>query len=82
MTGYTFSDRIIYNSQSILNFIDNDGNILKLYWINTSSNDLIGKSVLEQKKAVCDDIDILYKGSAVKTELDENIVFKSLRTKK
>ena len=78
--GYTFGEIKIYNPWSIINFISDGGSSLKPYWVNTSSNDLISKLVLEQQSGVRDNIDILYKGGSIESELNENIIFKNLKT--
>ena len=43
--GYTFGNQEVYNSWSIINYIDK--RIVKSYWLNTSTNALIREAILK-----------------------------------
>ena len=77
--GYTIGEEIILNPWSIINYIADGGKYPKLYWANTSSNelikDLISKSSLTFKK----NLENFVQNKVVKhIEIDTNIVFAEL----
>lgn len=66
----------IYNPWSILNY-------LKLhqfdtYWANTSSNKLVEKLIRESSKDIKIDFENLLRGSCLKTQVDEQVVYNEL----
>ena len=75
--GYQIDKVTIYNPWSIVNCIQEEGN-LKPYWINTSDNqlikDLLKKSPLTFKK----DFESLIEGNTVETLIDEQMAFQYL----
>ncbi|MDE7212294.1 MAG: AAA family ATPase, partial [Lachnospiraceae bacterium] len=75
--GFTFGEkRDIYNPWSILNFIKTGK--LGTYWVNTSSNSLINKLVREGGRAVKLTMEDMLKGSTLRAQIDEQIVFQQL----
>ena len=79
--GFTFgSRRDIYNPWSILNFLDErkEG----AYWVNTSSNRLVSKLLREGDPGIKKTFEELLCGKTLKMELDEQIVYNQLSTKK
>lgn len=78
--GFTFGDKTdIYNPWSIINYLK----FAKFspYWANTSSNRLVGKLIREgsaDTKMVMED---LLSGKALRTQIDEQIVFSQLGRK-
>ncbi len=75
--GFTFGKRTdIYNPWSILNYIDKRK--LASYWINSSSNSLIGKLIQEGGRGLKAAFGQLLRGETITTEMDEQIVFDQL----
>ncbi|MBW7876187.1 MAG: AAA family ATPase, partial [Candidatus Cloacimonetes bacterium] len=72
--GYMFGNSLVYNPWSILNFID-QGGLLKAYWVNTSSNDmvysLLQKSSPDSKRMLQD----LIAHKSIEVPLLEHTVF-------
>lgn len=75
--GFRFGDcENIYNPWSIINFLDEQE--FQNYWVNTSSNALVGRLIREGSKAVKVAMEDLLNGKTFKTPLDEEIVFHQL----
>ncbi len=75
--GFTFgSTEDIYNPWSILNFLK-EGKTAP-YWTNTSSNSLVGKLIREGNGKVKEEFQMLLEGGAVRSEIDEQIVYDQL----
>src|SRR6056297_172492 len=70
--GYRMGNHIIYNPWSVINYLYD--HILKSYWINTSSNDLIislvEKNMLE-RDSFREEIELLLSGNAIQKPIDE-----------
>ncbi len=79
--GFSFGNRTdIYNPWSVLNFLDKRK--AALYWANSSSNSLIGKLIREGDKSIKQAFEGLIQGGDIRVEIDEEIVFSQLQTKK
>ena len=79
--GFTFgSRRDIYNPWSILNFLDEKK--VGSYWVNTSSNRLVSKLLREGSPSVKKNFEDLLAGGALELEIDEQIAYSQLSTKK
>lgn len=78
--GFTFGRSSgIYNPWSIINYLDKRK--FFPYWVNTSSNSLVGKLIREgsaDTKMVMED---LLSGKVLRTKIDEQIVFSQLEHK-
>lgn len=75
--GFTFgSCREIYNPWSITSFLK--GKKLKAYWANTSSNSLVGRLIQTGTSEIKIAMEDLMDGKAIKTAIDEEIVFDQL----
>ena len=75
--GFIFGGhRDIYNPWSILNFLDTGK--LTAYWANTSSNSLVDKLIREGSRRIKEQFEKLMQGEALKTPLDEQIVYDQL----
>ncbi len=71
--GFCFGNmKDIYNPWSILNYLDNRA--AAPYWVNTSSNHLIGKLLQEGNKQVKESFEKLLRRECIYTEIDEQIV--------
>ena len=72
--GFTFGGKSdIYNPWSVINYLDNRE--LGAYWVNTSSNSLLGKLLQEGSRKVKQDFEELMQGRILKVDMDEQIVY-------
>ncbi len=79
--GFTFGKQAdIYNPWSILNYLDTGK--ATAYWANSSSNSLVGKLLREGSREVKQKFEGLMKGEALRVEIDEQIVYGELHTKR
>ncbi|MCM1188992.1 MAG: ATP-binding protein [bacterium] len=79
--GFTFGNRgEIYNPWSILNFLDKKR--VGAYWVNTSSNRLASGLLMESDADTKNTFQDLLEGGVLETEIDEQIVYNQLLTKK
>lgn len=79
--GFTFgSGKDIYNPWSIINFLDEKK--VGAYWANTSSNSLVGKLLREGNANIKKTFEDLLQGKSILVEIDEQIVYNQLTTKK
>ena len=72
--GYNFGNTTIYNPWSILNYLSNTEQGLKPYWVNSSSNDLVGILLSKGSKEVKKNLEDLVSGNNIEKIIDENIV--------
>ena len=79
--GFAFGKRKdIYNPWSIINFLDKKS--VGAYWVNSSSNRLIEKLIREGKPNIKKAFEDLLNGRTLYMEMDEQIVYNQLFTKK
>ncbi len=79
--GFTFGGKSdIYNPWSVINYLDNRE--LGAYWVNTSSNSLLGKLLQEGSRKVKQDFEELMQGRILKADMDEQIVYNQLKVRK
>ncbi len=75
--GFTFGEKTdIYNPWSILNFLDKREP--GPYWVNTSSNRLIGKLLQEGSRDVKESLECLLGQESIVTAVDEQVVYDQL----
>lgn len=75
--GFRFGiQKDIYNPWSILNFLSEVK--FKTYWMNTSSNAIIGKLIQTGGLDIKRDCEILLHGGSIVSELDESITYAEL----
>lgn len=75
--GFIFGGRKdIYNPWSIINYLDKKQ--LGAYWVNSSSNSLIGKLIREGSPEIKMVLEHLLKGNAFHTAFDEQVIFSQL----
>ena len=78
--GFNFGKKKdIYNPWSIINFLSK-GRIAP-YWVNSSSNGLVGKLLKEADNGVKEKMEELLKGKSIISEIDEEIVYSQLGKK-
>ena len=79
--GFIFGNHTdIYNPWSVLNYLDKRK--VGAYWANSSSNSLAGKLIREGSKEVKQRLEGLMRGEAFRVEIDEQIVYGELNTKR
>lgn len=79
--GFTFGRvRDIYNPWSIINYLDKRR--FTAYWVNTSSNSLVGKLIRQGTPELKMDFELLLQGGRLHVALDEQIVFSQLPRRK
>lgn len=79
--GFAFGKRKdIYNPWSIVNFFDKKS--VGAYWVNSSSNKLIEKLIREGKPNIKKAFEDLLNGRTLHMEIDEQIIYNQLFTKK
>lgn len=75
--GFTFGGRQdIYNPWSIINFLDKRE--VGAYWVNTSSNSMVGKLIREGSPEIKMTMESLLQGKTFHSTFDEQIVFHQL----
>jgi hypothetical protein len=80
--GYNFSDNVIYNPWSILNYLR--FHELKPYWNNTSSNELIQETInynMKKRAKFREEIQQLITGEGIKKKIDDSSALRELQTK-
>ena len=78
--GYIFGkEQVIYNPWSILSFLENIQRELKPYWVNTSSNDIIKKLIIEGDADVKQEIEVLLGGGTLRKSISEDVVFGNIQ---
>lgn len=82
--GYQFGDTDnIYNPWSIVNYISRHKEGFKAYWINTGTDPLIKKRIMEPDiDQTYDTLQKLISGETIEKILDENFVFADFETDK
>lgn len=79
--GFTIGNlRDIYNPWSIICFLDKRQ--LRPYWANTSSNGLLSNLIQQGTKETKEIMENLIRGDSLFAEIDEEVVFNQLSTKK
>ena len=74
--GYLFGDRKVYNPWSIVNFLKRKK--LKLYWVNTSGNELIKLYLRKLKNEIFDDFSQLLNKKSISKRINDNMIFENL----
>ena len=75
--GFIFGSRAdMYNPWSIINYLDKRN--VGLYWVNTSSNSLVGKLIQEGSPELKMTMERLLQGGTFAARLEEQIVFSEL----
>ncbi|HMY18282.1 MAG TPA: AAA family ATPase [Polyangium sp.] len=74
--GYLFGGHVIYNPWSILHYIDEG--LLKPYWVNTASSDLIEQLAARRGLGLTRMSEVLLRGEAIDVPIDSNIVLRDI----
>lgn len=76
--GYYFGETTIYNPWSILNYLSSPKSGLKPYWVNSSSNDLVGILLSKGSKEIKKNLEDLVNGNNIEKLIDENIIMEDI----
>jgi hypothetical protein len=77
--GYRFAGQIVYNPWSVLNFLASEDQVLRPYWVSTSSMDLVRDMLLARVGDDDDgDIETLLRGKSITKLIDENVALRDL----
>lgn len=77
--GYRIGSIKLYNPWSINNFVNNQG-VIRTYWVNTSSNDLIRQLIATGAPEIKQEFEYLMTGTAVRKRINDNINFQQLES--
>ena len=78
--GFTFGRLTdVYNPWSIINYLEKKR--FSAYWVNTSSNTLVGKLIQESNSNIKIAMEDLLNGKTFHTRMDEQIVFSQLENR-
>jgi hypothetical protein len=72
--GYMFGDTEIYNPWSMIEYLDNNC-IAQPYWVNTSSNALVGQALEMADQDDSKVLEDLVNGGTVETEINTNVIY-------
>ena len=75
--GYIFGDKRVYNPWSIINYVDNGGEI-KAYWANVSGNTLLENMLDQAGEDVYTDLKRFTDGESIEKYISDGTTIKSL----
>jgi hypothetical protein len=73
--GYNFGETVIYNPWSIINYLNNQADGFKPYWLNTSDNAMVEQLLTRGGKELRVELESLIRGESIEKPIEENIVF-------
>jgi hypothetical protein len=76
--GYLFGGTVVYNPWSILSYIHSHDRILRNYWVNTSSNDLVRDMLARHALAIEPELETLLEGGSIERKVNENVALGDL----
>ncbi len=76
--GYRFAGQVVYNPWSVLNFLASEDQVLRPYWLSTSSLDLVRSLLLERAGEHAGEIEALLRGKEITKLVDENVSLRDL----
>ena len=76
--GYLFSEEIIYNPWSVLNYVASKSRKPRPYWINTASTEIIDNLVTRGGRELREEIGQLLENKAITKPVYENIIMRDL----
>ncbi|MES2199478.1 MAG: AAA family ATPase, partial [Chlamydiota bacterium] len=78
--GYHIGGFSLYNPWSILQYLGDEEHMLKPYWVNVSSNEIIKRLVWAGTDSLKQDIEKLLLGQSIEKEITEGIIFSDLQS--
>jgi len=76
--GYRCGSTTLYNPWSILNFLASVDRVPRPYWVNTSSNELIGRLITSGGERFSQELTVLLSGVTLRRSVDEAVVLPDL----
>lgn len=76
--GYLFGGQVVYNPWSVLSFLDGGKSTPELYWLSTSSNDLVRELLVQNALELEPVFEALLAGESIERVLDENVALGEL----
>ncbi len=76
--GYLFGTTVVYNPWSILSYVHSQDRMLRNYWVNTSSNDLVRDMLVRHALEIEPQIETLLSGGSIERKVSETVVLSEL----
>ncbi len=76
--GYRFGGHVIYNPWSVLNFLASEDKVLRPYWVQTSSDDLLRRVVFAHGLGRSGELETLLAGGEIEKEIDDRVALRDL----
>lgn len=76
--GYRFGQTTIYNPWSVMSFLASEDRQPRPYWVNTSSNELVGRLITRGSEQLSHDLETLLAGGRVRKRIDEGLILPDL----
>jgi hypothetical protein len=76
--GYRFGGHVVYNPWSVLNFLASRDRVLRPYWVQTSSNELLRRVVFAHGLGQRGELEALVQGEAIDKPIEESIALRDL----
>ncbi len=75
-----FGGQVIYNPWSVLNFLASEDKVLRPYWVQTSSEDLLRRVVFSHGLGQDGELEILLAGGEIDERIDDGVALRDLDT--
>ncbi len=76
--GYRFGGEVIYNPWSVLNFLASEDKVLRPYWVQTSSDDLLRRVIFRHGLGRSGEMDTLLNGGEIQKRVDDRVALRDL----
>lgn len=76
--GYRFGGHIIYNPWSVLSFLDSQDKVLRPYWLQTSSNDLVRRVLFAHGLGQGGEMETLLGGGEIEKPIHEGVALRDI----
>ncbi len=76
--GYRFGGHVIYNPWSVLNFLASDDKVLRPYWVQTSSEDLLRRVLFTHGLGQSGELEALLGGGEIEKQVDDHVALRDL----
>ena len=79
--GYLFGGETIYNPWSVLNFINSKDQLMRPYWVNTASNEIIEQLATREGREIREELGTLLEGGSILKPVYDSIIMSDITTK-
>jgi hypothetical protein len=79
--GYLFAGRALYNPWSVVCFLGSADKVLRPYWVETSSNELVRELLLTGPAGARAELETLVAGGTIEKPIDESIVLRDVSSR-